>query len=511
MPSPNSSQSSRPFAWTRSLRFRLTAWYGGALIFILTSAAICVYIGAKEALLAETDAFLAMEVKRATAPTKGDQEAEGPYGELSEAVSSFQGSGRTGEGFEGLLQFDSVYVRLASPQNETIALSPSLAGQPQLAPSLEHVKLPSPGGAARYTFAGPNEESRMRVLIAPIRVSERPLVLVIAVPWDHDSDALAKISVFLIAAVLAMAAVAVLGGWALVGGVLRPIQRIATEAEQLEVDNLSGPLLPAPAETDSEVGHLVATLNRMTLRLHRAFEAKQRFAETQQRFAADASHELRTPLTVLRGEMELALARPRSNEEYIATLDSALEEIQQMTHIVESLSFLAQSGAGQIQNNATLEAIDLRQLCESTAAHFEREAEDKGVTLSLTGADHPVRVLGDLTQLRQLARNLVDNAVKYSRSGDLVTIAAFVENSPENNAPECVIAVCDMGIGIAPEDLPHIFERFWRADSARSAPGSGLGLAICARIAEAHGGRFTVQSEPNAGTEIRVYLPALKS
>ena len=510
MPSPTSPRRTSPFAWMRSLRFRLTVWYGGALAVILSAGALAVYVGAKHALLAETDAFLTVEAQR-TAAAVGDREDAGEYDELREAVSAFQGSGRTARGFPGVLRFDSVYVRLASPDNATIAVSPSLSSQPDLEQALERVRLSRAAPPRRFAFLGPDEERMLRTVIAPMQAGGRTVFIEIAVPWDHDSDVLEELGFCLILSVPALAFVASLGGWVLVGRTLRPIQRIATEAEQLEIDNFSGALLPAPEETDSEVGHLVATLNRMTVRLHKAFEAKQRFAEAQQRFAADASHELRTPLTILRGEMELALTRPRPNEEYVATLGSALEEIQQMTRIVESLSFLARTDTGHIQNEEARVTVDLRVLCERTAAHFEREADAQGITLSVAASPEPVLVAGDPVQLRQLLDNLVDNAVKYSRSGDLVTIAPSRERSGDGGAAECVVTVSDMGVGISPEDLPHIFERFWRADSARSAPGSGLGLAICARIAEAHGGRLTAESEMGAGAQIRLRLPAAAS
>ncbi|BDI30373.1 two-component sensor histidine kinase [Capsulimonas corticalis] len=491
----------------RSLRFRLTLWYGGALAAILCAGALCVYVGAKHALLSETDAFLTLEAQRTAYVAEGDQRDAGDYTELREAVSSFQGSGQSPRSFPGLLRFDSVYVRLATPKNATVAVSPSLSSHPDLQDSLNEMNVSNFKGGRHFAFSGPDEERMLRVIVAPVEAAGRPLLIQIAVPWDHDTDVLEQLGYVLMIAVPALTFAASLGGWALVGRTLRPIQRIATEAEQLEIDNFSGPLLPAPSETDSEVGNLVATLNRMTIRLHKAFEAKQRFAEAQQRFAADASHELRTPLTVLRGEMELTLSRPRAEEEYIATLGSALEEIQQMTHIVESLSFLARTDTGHIENEGARVPVDLQSLCERTSAHFEREAEAHGVTVSFLPSPEPVRVTGDPVQLRQLLDNLVDNAVKYSRSGDLVTISVSGERAPSDGAAEAVITVSDMGIGIAPEDLPHIFDRFWRADSARSAPGSGLGLAICARIAEAHGGRLAVQSELGSGTQITLRIP----
>ena len=173
-------------------------------------------------------------------------------------------------------------------------------------------------------------------------------------PWDHNADILERLGGLLALGVLLVLLLAALGGWALVGRTLQPIRRIVTEAERLDAAALPDALLPEAAETDSEIGQLVATLNRMTTRLRQAFDAQRRFAEAQQRFAADASHELRTPLTILRGEMELALTRPRPPAFYQATLSSAMEEIARMGRIVEGLGFLARRDAGEMQASRSL-------------------------------------------------------------------------------------------------------------------------------------------------------------
>ena len=240
-------------------------------------------------------------------------------------------------------------------------------------------------------------------------------VVQVAVPWDHNADILERLGGLLMLGVPLVLGLAALGGWMLIGRTLQPISRIVTEAERLDAAALPDALLPQAAETDSEIGHLVATLNRMTTRLRRAFDAQRRFAEAQQRFAADASHELRTPLTILRGEMELALSRPRAPQQYQETLQSAMQEVARMSRIVEGLGFLARRDAGQMQSNVSRAARGSLCPLPPCRGRVRPQARDREVDLSceLEGSA-PAAVPGDADQIQQLLRNLMDNALKYT-------------------------------------------------------------------------------------------------
>ena len=247
----------------------------------------------------------------------------------------------------------------------------------------------------------------MRVYSLPLRAGSTPGVLQVAVPWDHNADILERLGSLLLLGVPLVLLLAALGGWTLIGRTLQPISRIVTEAERLDAAALPDALLPQAAETDSEIGHLVATLNRMTTRLRRAFDAQRRFADAQQRFAADASHELRTPLTILRGEMELALSRPRAPEQYQETLQSAMQEVARMTRIVEGLGFLARRDAGQLQATPIRADVDLAALCDRVVDEFAAQAERRQVALQCgPKSPAPVVVRADPDQLQQLLRNL---------------------------------------------------------------------------------------------------------
>ncbi len=516
-----------PPAWTRSLRFRLTVWYSGVLALALIPAALLLYLGASHALRAETDGFLLVEAHRLSAAVRGQPDDPPEASDLAEAVAG-AGAGRLRSAAPGrdagglvppLLLFDVTYLRILSrPSGRVLAASPNLARQAALASSLDGLPAAKQTRVSEFfSFAGPGEEQQMRVLSEPGFVGNAPVWVQAAVPWDHNADVLERLGRLLVLGVPLVLAACGAGGWLLVGRTLQPIHRIVLEAERLDADALPRALLPKASETDSEIGHLVATLNRMTTRLHGAWEAQRRFADAQQRFAADASHELRTPLTILRGEMELALARPRSLADYQATIGSAVEEIDRMSRIVAGLSFLAHQDAGLMETPHLRECVDLPGLCRTVIADFHTQAQDKKIALTLRVPDlnpetplvnEGLWVPGSRDQLRQLVGNLVDNALKYTPPQGTVTVCILCEPGSRGEPGTVALQVRDTGIGLAPTDLPHVFERFWRADRARAAGGSGLGLAICAQIAQAHGGTLSVESELERGSIFCARLPA---
>jgi len=478
--------------WTRSLRFRLTLWYTGVLAALLLLASALLYGGVSHTLRAETDAFLTSEARSIAAsdPTEAD--------DLVEAIAEKPGTSRSTP--DGPLLFDVVYTRLVSPATKRpLAVSPNLSTHPALVAALDPLLTLPASKSGQFSFAGPDEERQMRVLTTPVRLGKVNGWLQVAVPWDHNSDVLERLAALLFLGVPTIILLAGTGGWVLVGRTLQPIGRIVAEAERLDADSFPEALLPQAAESDTEIGHLVTTLNRMTTRLRRAFDVQRKFAESQQRFAADASHELRTPLTILRGEMELALSRPRESAVYQATLSSAVEEIDRMSRIVAGLGFLAREDAGEMSPTPSPQAVDLRQLCQSVFDALAAKAAHKTIDFEIV-ATGPVFVSGDPDQLHLLLRNLGDNALKYTSPGGGITLALTLD---------AVITVTDTGIGIAAADLPQVFDRFWRADRARTSEGSGLGLAISKRIAESHGGTLTVSSREGCGTTFTLTLPRI--
>jgi len=276
---------------------------------------------------------------------------------------------------------------------------------------------------------------------------------------------------------------------------LAPVDRIITEVREITDGRSLHRRLAEPMVKD-ELGRLTETLNQMVTRLERSFAALRRFT-------ADASHELKTPLTVLRAGVERAITMPNLPSEALAALEETLQEINRMTELVEALLMLARADEGTAPLHR--ETVDLRAIVEETGETGELLAAEAGVNMEVATPADPVIVPVDASRIRQLILNLLTNAVKYTPAGGSVRLLL----GPSNG--RVTLTVADSGVGIAPGDLPHIFDRFWRADSARTRTGersgTGLGLAICKWIAEAHGGTIDVQSRPGRGTTFTVTLP----
>jgi len=269
------------------------------------------------------------------------------------------------------------------------------------------------------------------------------------------------------------------------------VDEITQSAERITSRNLSE-RLPV-AETGDEIERLSVGLNRMIARLDESFQHIHRFS-------ADASHELRTPLTILRGELEAAVQQPKIAPELRETLGSALEETERLSRIVENLMAIARLDAGEAK--VEFAQFDLAELTSGTTEQMRLLAEDKNVGL-LCEAERQVRVEGDRARLKQVIVNLVDNAIKYTPAGGLVGVKVWASDG------RAVLEVSDNGVGIPPEALPHIFERFYRVDKARSRQmgGAGLGLSIIKAIVMAHGGQVKVESVEGRGSRFFVELP----
>lgn len=290
---------------------------------------------------------------------------------------------------------------------------------------------------------------------------------------------------------------AVLGAVALGGSVvllrraLRPVEEITGSAERISSRNL-GERLPVPPSGD-EFEHLSKALNRMIERLDHAFQHNRRFL-------ADASHELRTPLTVLRGELEAMVRREDLAPDVRDTVGNLLDEVARLARLVENLFALSRLDAGE--GHAEHARFDFAKLVATTSEQMCLLAEDKGLRLTCE-APAPVTVEGDPARIKQVVVNLLDNAIKYTPAGGEVRLGVTARQH------EAVFEVADSGIGIPREAQPHVFDRFFRVDAARSREvgGAGIGLSIVKSICTAHHGRVEVESEPGSGSRFRVRLP----
>jgi two-component system OmpR family sensor kinase len=277
---------------------------------------------------------------------------------------------------------------------------------------------------------------------------------------------------------------------------LRPIDAIVERARRLSESTLAE-RLPHPDEP-GELARLVETLNAMLMRLHDSFEA-------QRRFTSDAAHELRSPLTRLRTEIEVAMRRPREADEYRNLMSNTLEEIQRLGELTENLLALARLDAGEGRDVPAV-ATTLDSVVDATVVRFNAVADARGVRLAVaTSSAIMVRAMPAVVDV--VLANVVDNAVKFSEPGGVVRVQTAVA------ASHAVITVVDAGPGIPSEELPRVFERFFRgrAPRARGAPGVGLGLAIVKTLVERQHGCVEIDSKPHGGTTVTIRLPLARA
>jgi heavy metal sensor kinase len=328
----------------------------------------------------------------------------------------------------------------------------------------------------------------------PVRIAlsrDKNYTYLVGYPLGEVRDLLGSLYwIFLILAPIALAA-SVVGGLALAAKSLAPVNDITTRTRRITAENLDQTLpIVVP---DDEIGRLTSTINDMIRRLHDSF------AQIRQ-FSADASHELRTPLTIVRGEIELTLRRSKTPEEYRHVLESTLEEILRLTSIIDNLLTLAKADQGLFR--AEFSEVNLKAVAEELYEDCEILASEKKIRITLE-AGTPITMVGDRGRLRQLFLNLIDNAIKYTPEGGSVTVTVAKQDGM------ALFRVADTGIGIPPEDIPKIFDRFYRVDKARSRAmgGTGLGLSIAKWIAELHRGTIIVESVPQKGSVFTVRLP----
>jgi two-component system OmpR family sensor kinase len=318
-----------------------------------------------------------------------------------------------------------------------------------------------------------------------------PCLLLAAESLDSVAAALAVVRRAIFISLPLMLALAGLGGYVLSTRSLAPLASMAAQAKTITGHNLETRLdIGNPAE---ELAVLVVAFNELLSRLDQSFESMRRFV-------ADASHELRTPISVIRGEADVALAQDRSTVEYKQSLAIVLDESRRLSRLVDDLLNLARADAGHVK----LQVHDfyLNELLADCCRSVQALAAARNIAVECKpGADLQFR--GDEELLRRLVMNLLDNAIRYTPPG------GTVEAALESGGDRVRIRVSDTGIGIPEEAAPHIFERFYRADKARSRQdgGFGLGLAIVKWIAESHNGAVELSSRNGAGSAFTVTLP----
>lgn len=481
-----------------TLRSRLTAIYAIALIATLFVFAIALWGARRAASLQELQRYVFTEANLALSLVRNAELEGQPVTEVRDSIVGPAITPQLRTLLEGIPDYvlvldsngRSLYVSFAARQ-----LSPD-----ELASLQQHaINAPTSGLAAIVPFGG---ERLLMAARAPVRESQISRVVVASSTRSAELAVGELVGTMLVIAPLLLL-ISIGGAYVIAGRALRPIDGIINEVQAITDGRSLHRRLPSAGVGD-ELERLATTLNEMMERLERSFGALRRFT-------ADASHELKTPLAVLRADVERAMTPNVPPAERLIALEEALHETTRMADLVESLLTLAR--ADERRFDLHLEPVPLEALVREVfeTAVILGEAGGLAVTMPVV---EPVTVAGDPTRLRQLFLNLITNAIKYTPRG------GSVELTLESFGKTVAFSVRDTGVGISAADLTHIFERFWRADRARSRPlltgdrpwmaergGFGLGLAIGQWIAEAHGGSISVRSRLGRGSTFTVTLP----
>jgi two-component system heavy metal sensor histidine kinase CusS len=450
-----------------SIRFRLTAWYALVLAAGLLAFAGLIWITLRHTLMQEADQELGSRASSFELFLKNEL-AEVPVVTLKEEIDEF---------CRALPQLS--YLQMRSLEGDFAFSYPANSPIPRMK-----------NFSAQPTYVNLNRNGHAyRALRREIRTQAGRYTIEIGVSLDTIQHVLSLLQTIFAGLIPAVVLAACLGSIWLSRRALRPVDAMTSAARAISIDNLSS-RLPVP-QTGDELQRLAEAWNTMLARLEAAINRISQFA-------ADASHELRTPLAIIHTSSELALRRIRTPEQYRESLEEIIVETEKMTQLVEDLLFLARSDASSTE--MPVEPLDLTELLQGVCSEVQVIAKVRRVNLRSRSGIAPILVKGNRPALRRLFLVLLDNAIKYSDPGGEVSVLAMGERETRE------VIIKDFGVGIASQDLPHIFERFYRADTARthSDGGHGLGLALAESIARRHNAKITVKTSLGEGSEFRV-------
>jgi signal transduction histidine kinase len=420
-------------------RWRLTLSFAGVLTLIILVIGAAVFLTARRVLFDQVNDDLTARAQRETRP-------------LAERLleRARQGGQITGIDIGPAFTAGGYFYAVSHANGTLIASTPNadpagLADQPAIDDTI--------AGGATFVDTTSSEGEQLRLYLVPLGLRQEPsFVLQVGRSTEPERDALARLTLVLVAGGAAGVVLAIGAGYWLAGRALMPIQTAM---------------------------------------------------DRQQAFVADASHELRTPLSIIRANAELLQRSPDAPvSANIASVDDIIGETDRLSGLVGQMLTLARSDSDEDAFEMT--SLDLRAVAEDSARQMCLLAEPKGISLDVNPGD-PVPVTGDETRLHELITILLDNSIKYSDNG-----ASQVQVHVHRNGKNALLEVRDSGRGIPPESLPRLFDRFYRADKARSRElgGTGLGLSIAKWIVDAHNGTIAVESKPGTGTTVKVGLPA---
>lgn len=458
----------------RSLRFRLTAWNTAVVLLAVGLAFVFVREGLRVTLLKETDAILQEDAQEVAL-------AVGEFYPNMDSISQEMDRKARGHVNRGL------FVQLFDEQGKLLlSTSQEPDAQSLLRPIRKSVEIDSRG--------------RYRLVRYRLEKPGMPVFIVrVGTTLAHIDEDVSRLTDLMTVAGLAILLAAPLGGFWLAGRATHPLARIITTAARLRPSRMEE-RLPIRGVGD-QLDQLSATINSF-------LDQIADYLARNREFVANAAHELRSPLAAIQSSVEVALNADRSTEEYQELLAEIVDECSRLGALVNQLLLLAESDVGRLKAERNPVRID--QLIATSVDMFRGAAEERGVEL-LAGDLRPTMVLGDAARLRQVVNNLIDNSLKFTPAGGQIRVALMEKAETE----QVLLRVSDTGAGIAPDDLPHVFDRFYTGDKSRhrdeSHCGSGLGLSICQSIVAAHEGEIRVHSTLGHGATFEVLLPAATS
>lgn len=488
-----------------SIRWRLQSWHGLILVLVLTAFGFSAYRVARDNQIRRVDQELDYRMGGLLFRPPPERPREGPR-DRPPGPPHEEGRGPRGFDFADFIQRLTERVEqagVADPSQtnnfyyvlwQNASLKAKSPNAPKDVPFPEDSE-PLQGRETKdlkASLAGPKPppEPRARDGVREMfRTFPHGECVLVGHVMAAEHAAMRRLALWLGLAGLAVSILGWAGGWWVSTQAMRPIEDISATATRIAAGDLSQRI--NVADTDNELGKLAALLNSTFARLEAAFA-------NQARFTADASHELRTPLAVILSQAQTALSRERGPAEYREALEACQRAAQRMRHLAESLLDLAKLDAGQAQFRH--EPFDLSHVARESLELVRPLATERGINVECELTSVPC--VGDPQRISQVTTNLLSNAIQFNRQNGKIRVSAYREN--EN----AVLTVSDTGPGIPAEDLPHIFERFYRVEKSRSRVQgrTGLGLAITKAIVNAHGGSIAVSSDPATGTTFTVKL-----
>ena len=457
------------------IRWRLTLWFSLILCATIILSGVVIHVILQQSLNAAVDDNLRVYSARVHG-TLDTEEIPEPldYGVIHSSLPLINEFASPG-----------LYIQLIDTNGNVVVKSDNLGEQEfPVDPSLVERGF---GGEDAIDTISTGDGARVRLMVSPLFLQDEVLLLEVGQSLKYVDDTMSQVRWAILGGVLITLVLVGISGGVIVRRALSPVEQITKTAQSIESSSDLSRRVGYTGPTD-EIGLLATTFDHMIEHLHRVFES-------QKHFIADASHDLRGPLTVIRGNLDL-LKRNMGEQDRQESLRAMETETARMEKMANDLLLLAEVESGQIDRQ---EAVSIKAIL---VEGFEWGQQQPGNHHIVKGKWEDLVVNGDSEKLTRMIVNLIDNAIKYTPEGSTITLSLF------RDGDWACLEVADNGVGIAPEHLPHIFDRFYRTDKSRSRNkgGTGLGLAIVKEIAEQHGGKVTVTSDSGKGSTFTVWL-----